>query len=662
MNQFLFALILLFAGSLFVLLARKSAIATMLGTLTTVLATPLTGYAALQVLLSGQALSFTLPWPVPGAEFNLLLDPLAAFFVLPISVLSLFCALYAGPYLAHEGGTRYLASHWFYFNIMVLAMLLVVTAANAVLFLSAWEIMTLSSFFLVAWDHHLEEVRNAAWLYLLVAHLGMMLLLALFMLAGSYCGGLNFSDFAPLAQLPLGSASSLFLLALFGFGVKAGLFPFHIWLPNAHPAAPSHVSALMSGVLIKTGIYGILRILSLLPPAPSWWGWLLVLLGIAGALYGISMASQQRDIKRCLAYSTVENIGIIFLAFGFGLVAVAEGRPTIAILAFTGGMLHLWNHALFKGVMFLGAGALLHATGTRDMNRMGGLLKRMPLTGLFWIGGSLAIGALPPCNGIISEWLLYLGLAQAGTTMDGYTALMPLLLFGLLGLVGAMALVTFSRLIGICLLGEPRDSAAANAHESAPAMLISIGGLLVGCVAIGVFPQGVLRLLATPLAQVARLPIGEELVRAVIPLGQWNLLLIAALLVLGGFLAWLRYLRPLAQATTWGCGYRFRNPRMSYTGEGYATLAAQHLLPKIMRPEVNGGKVSGIFPAPAILTQQSTDPVLIRFLQPLFVAIAKRCHWLHWVQQGKMPIYLVYIFITSVVLMAWSILAGGHGG
>ena len=662
MTLFLFAMILLFGGSLMVLPLRKSSLATLLGTLTTVLAMLLTGYVALQVLLSGQPLSLSLPWSVPGAGFNLLLDPLAAFFVLPISVLSLFCALYAGPYLAHDGQARSLVSHWFFFNIMVLAMLLVVTAANAVLFLSAWEIMTISSFFLVAWDHHLEDVRKAAWLYLLAAHLGMMMLVALFILAGSYCGGLNFADFGPLAQLPLGSASCLYLLALFGFGVKAGLFPLHIWLPNAHPAAPSHVSALMSGVLIKTGIYGILRVLSLLPSAPIWWGWLLALLGALGALYGISLATQQRDIKRCLAYSTVENIGIIFLALGFGMVATAEGRPTIALFAFAGGMLHLWNHTLFKGVMFLGAGALVHATSTRDMNRMGGLLRRMPLAGLLWIGGSLAIGALPPFNGFISEWLLYLGLAQAGTSFTSFAALPPMLLFGLLGLVGTLALVTFTRLIGICLLGEPRNPTVASARDASPLMLLSIGGLLAGCLATGLFPQRALRLLVTPLSQVTRLPLGEELVQAVTPLGEWNLLLLVSLAVFAGLLVWLRYIRSLTQVATWGCAYRFPTVRMSYTGEGYAELASQHLLPRIMRPEISGGKVSGLFPVPTMLAQHSTDPVLIRFLQPLFVAVAERCQWLHWLQQGKMPIYLVYIFVTSVVLMVWSIWAGSHGG
>lgn len=662
MSLMIAALLILGGGGVFALLLRNSAAAALTGLLTVAVATGLTMVTALRVLLNGGSLSFRLPWPVPGGEFALLIDPLAAFFILPIAVLSLLCALYACPDMRHEGHTRALGPHWFFFNLMVAAMLLVVTAANAVLFLAAWEIMTISSFFLVAWHHRDEEVRHAAWLYLLVAHVGMTLLLAFFLLGGSVCGSLNFKDFDQLAQLSSGKASLLYLLALFGFGIKAGLFPVHIWLLGAHPAAPSHVSALMSGVLIKTGIYGILRVLSLLPPAPAWWGWLLAALGAAGALYGISLAIQQRDIKCCLAYSTVENIGIIFLALGFGMVATAQEQPTIALLAYAGGLLHIWNHALFKGVMFLGAGALAHATGTRDMNRMGGLLRRMPLTGLLLIGGSLAIGALPPFNGLVSEWLIYLSLANAGQLLGGFVALVPLLLFGLLGLIGALALITFSRLIGICLLGEPRDRAAAAAHEAAPAMLLSMGLLLGGCLAIGLYPQGALTLLSHTLAAVAGQPVDSLLEAAVAPLGYGGVILLAGLVPGVVLVIWLRSHRPRTSVPTWGCAYRFPSARMAYTGAGYAELAANHLLPKFMAPQVTGGKVSGLFAVPVQLTQHTPEVVLTRILHPLFVSLARGCQRLRWLQQGQLSIYLLYMFITSALLLAWSLWAGGHGG
>jgi len=634
----------------------------LVGTVTVVFASLAALWSALPVLRTGSPMTQTLPWVVPGGEFALRLDPLAAFFVLPIALLSLLCALYAGPYMSHEKSCRPLGGHWFFFNIMVAAMLLVVTAANAVLFLAAWEIMTISSFFLVAWEHRNTEVRRAAWLYLLAAHIGMVLLLALFLLAGTYSAGLNFSQFATLAELGPLPAAALFALGLFGFGVKAGLFPIHIWLPDAHPAAPSHVSALMSGVLIKTGIYGILRIISWLPPAPAWWGWLVCLLGAAGALYGISLAAQQPDIKRCLAYSTVENVGIIFLGLGFGMAARAQGHEAVALLAFAGALLHLWNHALFKGVMFLGAGALMHATGTRDMDRMGGLLHRMPLAGLIWIGGSLAIAALPPLNGLVSEWLIYSSLLGAGTLQSGTGALVPLLLFGLLGLVGTLALVTFIRLIGICLLGEPRDPASAQAQEAAPGMLFSMGFLLTGCLVIGLYPQGALSLLAYPLAALTGLPVSHQAEMIVAPLGQWAWILLAVLVLLAAVLIWLRRSRALDQGDTWGCGFRFPSPRIAYTGEGFSEMTFRHLLPRIMRPTVTGGKVTRIFPQTTSLNQQSTDPILVRALQPLFLAAALRCQHLRWLQQGRLQVYLGYIFIASAMLMAWSFWAGGHGG
>jgi formate hydrogenlyase subunit 3/multisubunit Na+/H+ antiporter MnhD subunit len=663
MNLLLLAFALLVAGAFLALLTgKRSAAASLIGSISNLAAGGLVSVAAVQVLLNAGHLHWSTGWSVPAGRFALQLDPLAAFFLLPIALVSACAALFGRSYMHSEGQHRALASHWFFYNLMVVGVLLVVTAANAILFLAAWEIMTLSSFFLVAWDHHLAEVRKAAWLYLQAAHCGLMLLLALFVLAGVYCNSFNFSDFAPLAQLAPPAATLCFLLALFGFGVKAGLIPLHIWLPDAHPAAPSHVSAVMSGVLVKTGIYGILRLLSFLPPAPAWWGWLIALLGVLGALYGISLAAQQADIKRCLAYSTIENLGVIFLGLGFGLAAAAEGHPTIALLAYAGGLLHLWNHALFKGLMFLGAGTLVHATGTRDMNLMGGLLKRMPLAGLLWIAGGLAISALPPLNGLVSEWLIYLSLGQAGTMLDGFAALTPLLLFGLLGLVGSLTLLTFSRLIGICLLGEPRSAGAAGVHEAEPPMLVAMALLLSGCLTIGLYPQGALHLLAPALRQISGLSPESSLMQSVAPLGHWGMILLAGLALGAGLLLWLRRLRPAALACTWGCSFRFPTPRMAYSGEGFSEFAAWHLLPKFMRPTLNIEKPKGPFPNRVRLTQTSHDPVLKRLLLPLFVAIADRCQRLRWVQQGQLSLYLLYIFITSTVLMIWSLWAGRPGG
>jgi formate hydrogenlyase subunit 3/multisubunit Na+/H+ antiporter MnhD subunit len=425
--------------------------------------------------------------------------------------------------------------------------------------------------------------------------------------------------------------------------------------------APSHVSALMSGVLVKTGIYGILRLLSLLPPAPAWWGWLIAGLGMLGALYGISLACLQRDIKRCLAYSTVENVGLILLGIGFGLVAQAQGYPTIALLAYAGGLLHIWNHALFKGLLFLGAGTLLHATGSGDMNRLGGLLKRMPMAGLLLIGGSLAISGLPPLNGLLSEWLIYLGLLQAGVSWSGFSALPALLLIGLLALVGALALLTFTRLIGICLLGEPRSAEARRAHEAPPLLLAPMALLLTGCLLIGLFPRYAVDLLQGPLAQLLRQSGRIDLPAPLTGFGLSGGVLLLALALVALLLRYLRQVRPQAEAATWGCGFRFPTPRMAYTGEAFSELAFRQILPGGLRPEVEGGVVSGLIPPGSSLRQTSLDPLLTRCWRPLFGWAAVRCQRLRWLQQGQLPIYLLYMFAISMLLLVWSLWTGRGG-
>jgi len=291
------------------------------------------------------------------------------------------------------------------------------------------------------------------------------------------------------------------------------------------------------------------------------------------------------------------------------------------------------------------------------MNRMGGLLKRMPLVGLLWIGGSLAISALPPLNGLASEWLIYLGLLKAGMTADGFMALPALLLFGLLGVVGALALLTFSRLIGICLLGEPRTTEARHAHDVSAWMLLPMALLLFGCLLIGLLPQAALALLQGPLATLLRQPLPE----LGVPLARFGQAGLCLLLALG--LAWLllqglQRRRPRAEAATWGCGFGFPSARMSYTGGAYSELMFRHVLPKFVRPTINREGGGGDFPAGALLQQTSCDPLLTRYWRPLFVRIADACQRLRWLQQGRMSIYLLYMFLLSTLLLAWSTWTG----
>ncbi len=666
-GSWLLAAMSIIAGGGFaaLLAGRRSSLASGVAVATVVVGSLLGLGVSGSALLGGGSFAARLPWAVPAGSLALAVDPLSAFFLVPIFVLAPLCAVYGFAYLKGEGAKRSLGPQWFFFNGLVASMALVVTAANGVLFLAAWEIMSLASFFLVAFDHYRPEVRRAAWIYLLACHLGGASLFALFLLAGERCGSLDFAAFGPLAGLTPGPAFLLFVLALLGFGTKAGLFPLHVWLPDAHPAAPSHVSALMSGVMVKTGIYGILRILTFLPAPPSWWGLLLAALGMVGALFGIAMAMVQTDLKRCLAYSTVENVGIIFLGLGLGIFGLGEGLPGVAVLGFAGGLFHLWNHALFKGLMFLGAGSLVHATGTRELSRMGGLLKRMPVTGTLLIGGSLAIAALPPLNGLVSEWLIYQGLLQAGLAPSGYAALAPLLMTALLGVTGALAVVVFTRLIGIALLGESRSPAAAAAHESSLAMTVPMQLLLAACLGLGLLPQAAARLLVGPLAILApgaALPV-VGLIEPLARIGRWGCLLLLACAVPAAILWWLGKLRPTARAGTWACGFAFPSPRMSYTAVAFAELAQNRILPAVLRPQLDRVSPRGLFPTPARMHQTSRDPLLRSWFQPFFTYLGDRAVRLRWLQQGRLPVYLLYIFLTCAVLMVWSMLAErGWGG
>jgi hydrogenase-4 component B len=661
MTLLLWALAALLGGGVLALAAgRRSRLATLAGAGGAVAGSLVGLTVAIRGLLAAQPSVFVQAWSVPGGSLSLTLDGLAAFFLVPVFLLSLLCAVFGCGYMKGHAASRRLGRHWFFFNLLAASMALVVVAANAVLFLAAWEIMSLSSFLLVAFEHEREEVRRAAWVYLLATHLGTALLFALFLLAGARTGSLDFASFAALKGLSAGGSSLFFFLALFGFGTKAGLFPVHVWLPDAHPAAPSHVSALMSGVMIKTGIYGILRLLTFLPPAPAWWGGVLMALGILGALYGIALAAVQRDLKRCLAYSTVENVGIIFLALGLGLFAVGRGMTGVALVALTGGLLHLWNHALFKGLMFLGAGSLLHGAGSRDFERMGGLLRRMPVTGALLIGGCLAIAALPPLNGFVGEWLIYLGLFRAGLTAGGAPGLYPLLLSGLLAFTGGMAIIVFTRLVGISLLGEPRHRDAAAAHESGFLMVAPMTLLLALCLAIGVYPAGVLGLVSVPVAVLfpAAGPAALSLEATPAMVGWAALALLATLLTGGMLLSRLRTGRPLGKGTTWGCGFPFQTPRMAYTASSYAGMAQCSLFPRAMRPAASGGAPQGIFPPPESFRQETPDPVFARIFVPIFAALAERFYRLRWLQQGRLHIYLLYIFIACALLLGGAVLYG----
>ena len=459
---------------------------------------------------------------LPYGAFYVEVDALSAFFLIPILGLSALAAIYGGEYLWGWREKKSLGASWFFFNLLVASMMMVVLARNGVLFLVAWEVMALASFFLVTFEDEKDSVREAGWTYLVASHLGTAFLLALFVLLGREAGSLDFDRFGAVASLAPSAVSGLFLLALIGFGTKAGFMPLHVWLPEAHPAAPSHVSALMSGVMIKTGIYGLLRALTFLGPPLAWWGWTLIGIGLTSGVLGVLFALAQHDLKRLLAYHSVENIGIIALGLGVGLVGLSNGSPLLAVLGFGGGLLHVLNHAVFKGLLFFGAGAVLHGAGTREIDHLGGLAKRMPWTAATFLVGSVAISGLPPLNGFVSEFLIYLG-AFNGVTQRAGVAVPLLAVIAGLALIGGLAAACFTKTFGIVFLGEPRSEQAARAHEAGAAMRWPMVLLAAACVAIGLCAPLMVRPLAGVLPSVSRLSadsVAENLANADGPL-RW---------------------------------------------------------------------------------------------------------------------------------------------
>ena len=344
------------SGILAVLTSRSRGVSSWIGGGGTVLGAILAAAPAVDVLSGGPALLFSRPWSVPLAEFALRLDALSAWFVLVIGLVSALAAVYGAQYLASTPAGKSLGPSWFFFNVLVGSMVLVVVASNAVLFLVAWEVMALASFFLVTFEDEKASVRHAGWLYLVATHLGAAVLLAFFLVTAGEMGTMDFGQWSEAGVQSPQRAGALFVLAVVGFGTKAGFMPLHVWLPEAHPAAPSHVSAVMSGVMIKTGIYGLVRALTFLGAPPVWWGWALIGVGLSSGILGVLFALAQHDLKRLLAYHSVENIGIIALGLGVGLLGISLQLPALTVLGFGGALLHVLNHALFKSLLVSGGG------------------------------------------------------------------------------------------------------------------------------------------------------------------------------------------------------------------------------------------------------------------------------------------------------------------
>jgi len=660
MSLFLAALAAwLTGGCLAILLARHARLASTLGALSVVAGCVLTSLAAGSVLAGGAEMHFEHAWQLPLGTLSLALDSLSAFFLLPIALVCGLAAIYGCGYWRTYEGRKNLGAAWCFFNLLTASMALVVTARNGMLFLIAWEMMSLVSFLLVMFEDEEEEVRRAGWTYLVASHLGTAFLLALFVLLGRHADSLDFRLFAVEPKL----AGIAFLMAIVGFGTKAGFVPLHVWLPEAHPAAPSHVSAVMSGVMIKMGIYGLLRTLTFLGPPAAWWGWLLVGIGVSSGVLGVLFALAQHDLKRLLAYCSVENVGIIALGLGVGLLGICHGNAAMASLGLAGAVLHVLNHALFKSLLFLATGAVLHATGTRQIDRLGGLMRRMPSTGTAFLLGSAAICSLPPLGGFISELLIYLGAFQgllvARTASGAATA--GLLVIGSLALTGGLAAACFAKAFGIVFLGEPRSDEAQAAHESGAAMRVPMLGLTAACGLAGILGPLLLTLVAPvvlallPPDLAAAASRGLETGRAAL-IGVWAGSMALIALVAG--LIWLRSRllagREVAKAVTWDCGYAAPKARMQYTGSSFAQPLVD-LFRVVLGTKDRIDAPQDLFARHAALHTETPDLFRDRICVPVFAAFYRVALRLHGLQQGRIQLYVLYIAMVLIVLLVWKL-------
>lgn len=609
---------------------------------------------------------------VPYLRFTAHLDPLSAFFLLVLSVVSFALCVYSLGYARGFFGRKNAGVLGAFFNVLLLATAAIFVADNVWFFLIAWEIMALAAWCLVSFEHEQRETRNAGVLYFVMSHIDAGCIMLGFLLLFPAAGDTGFASLHDIgATMAPGRRDAAFLLFLVGFGIKAGIVPLHIWLPAAHPVAPSNVSALMSGVLIKTGIYGLTRVcFEFLGAPPLWWGVVVLALGTVSAVLGVLYALMEHDLKRLLAYHSIENIGIILMGLGAALMFLHSGHPALAALALLAGLYHTINHAIFKALLFLGAGAVLHATHTRNMEELGGLVKRMPQTAFFFLLGAVAISALPPLNGFVSEWLTYQALLHGFGTTPSLLRLMFPLSGAMLALTGALAAACFVKAFGITFLAQPRSEHAARAHEVAPSMRAAMLLLAAVCVVLGLFPTSFVRLL-DPLTQQlvgqqigAQLSAADGLVLTTLNAGggtvsTLGLALVGVCLLPVPFALWLGFGRraKIRRGPTWDCGLRGLTPQMEYTATGFSK-PIRMIFKALFRPRREVQREYDFSPyfAKTLRFESHVEEVFEqRFYRPVRILIVRGSRRIRAIQAGSVHLYLLYIFVTLLALLIFAL-------
>lgn len=627
--------------------------------------------AAIMHLLNGgeRIVATVIKTAIPTISFDITLDKLSAFFVLGLCVLVLCVSLYSIGYVSHYYGKRSVGLFNFLYSTFILSMLFIFISANAVFFFIAWEAMSMLSYFLVVFESEKEENQRAGTLYIIMTHLATAFLLIAFMIMFSYTK--SFDIFGNSSAIPPLARNAMFLLFIVGFGTKAGVIPVHIWLPYAHPAAPSNVSALMSGIMIKTAIYGLIRfVLCYLKVENTWWGIAVLCVGAVSAVLGVAYALMEHNIKRLLAFHSVENIGIILIGLGVSFMAFSQKNEFLGSIALAASLLHTFNHMLFKGGLFLGAGSIQYATHTKDIEKLGGLIKKMPITALLVLCFSLAISAIVPFNGFISEWLTYQSLFMNISAGHAAQNILSILSVAALGMAGALAAACFVKLFGISFLGLSRSSHASEAKEVPASMNAGMGILAALCLFIGLFPTLFLKVVDRVVFSISSVSIMEK-IQGGFMIAWYPLqvsgnrispieLLIALVAIIAVSLLMLRLIGGkyiVRKYGTWDCGFEALSPRTQYTATGFSK-PIRIVFKALYRAgrEVVAEEGQSRYFSSSIKYKVTTESIFENYLyKPLIGMVKNFSRRINFaVQTGSIHAYLIYIFLAMLALMVYN--------
>lgn len=668
---YLILLLLAVGGIASLALQKFAAIASWISTVCSISASALGIGLSVALLRSNSVLSLTVPTSFPFFTISLHIDGLSAYFFFIISLISITSSLYGLGYMKPYYQKHNAGIFGFFYNFFILSLFLVTSSYNGLYFLFVWEIMSLTSLALVVFENEDSTVISSGYLYFIMTHIATAFISVAFLLIYTTIHSFDFVVIREqAAMIPEGIQAVIFICSLIGLGTKAGIIPFHIWLPRAHSAAPSHVSSLMSGVMIKMAIFMFFRMfLDLIPSAPLWFGITVLLLGGVSSLLGVLYAIAEHDIKRLLAYHSIENIGIILLGFGTGLIFLSMGNAGIAALAFTASLFHTLNHAVFKSLLFLAAGSVISQTHTRNMEEYGGLIKRMPYTALFFLIGAVAISALPPFNGFVSEWLTFQSLIN-GISIPGI-AIKSVFIFvtACLAFTGGLAAACFVKAFGVTFLARPRGKEATHARETSIVLVTPMLILSVLCLVLGIFSWRIVPVISEIVAQFIVFPNNAALTTATASIytpatsASLHMPLLLVLMLIGIAAAWslVKLINPKQKETIrdiWDCGYSLLTPRMEITATGFSRSLVM-IFKSLFRPS-HQQTVEYIDADIPYFSKSRTVTVYMENLYekhiyyPLHTTLYAFSLYARKIQGGNLNFYLLYIFIMLLILLTWA--------